>query len=82
MNDFADTHFWKQVPGFATAGCDPVYSCPVCGGSEHVYGIEHPGGKDRCEVCGTKLSYCNEKPSMGQTITVRIRRRKGAAGAR
>ena len=32
---------WEKVSGCVTAGGDPVYRCAKCGGSEHVYGIEH-----------------------------------------
>jgi len=76
MDDIMKAHVWKHVPGYVTAGGDSVYACPVCGGTEHVHGVEHPDGKDKCEVCGTKLSYYSEKTSMGQTITVKIKRRK------
>lgn len=44
---------WRHVPGYMTAGGDPVWCCPKCGGTEHVYGIEHPTGRRIiCGQCG------------------------------
>lgn len=49
---------WQRVSGYATAGGDPVYVCPVCRHGEHVYGIEHQNGrKFMCENCGAFNNY-------------------------
>lgn len=52
---------WKKVPGYATAGGDPVFACGLCGGSEHVYGVEHPKRKSMCDQCGAFNVYPYEK---------------------
>lgn len=52
---------WVKVHGYYTAGGDPVYKCSNCGISEHVYGIEHPEKRSRCNVCGSFNKYPGEK---------------------
>lgn len=43
------THLW------ITPGGDPVWVCPVCGGGQHVYGIENPHRQSKCKDCGAKI---------------------------
>ena len=48
---------WQKCGGF-TPGGDPCYMCPICGKSEHIYGIESLWNfKTECENCGVKLKY-------------------------
>ena len=46
---------------YCTAGGDPVYCCEKCGGSHHVYGVEHPKRKFICDNCGSINLYPWEK---------------------
>lgn len=49
---------WVKTYGFATAGGDPVWRCPLCGGGIHVYGIEHRRNYlNVCPDCGNKVRY-------------------------
>lgn len=53
---------WKKLVGnYVTAGGDPVFVCGKCGGSSHVYGIEHQTRRQICEKCGSINSYPWEK---------------------
>ena len=52
---------WKEVHGYVTPGGDPVFACGLCGGSEHVHGVEHPRRKTVCDNCGQINSYPWEK---------------------
>ena len=46
---------------YCTAGGDPVFCCEKCGGSHHVYGVEHPKRKFICDNCGCINLYPWEK---------------------
>ncbi len=50
---------WELVIGVITPGGDPLYICPVCRDkkSKHINGVETHCHMDKCQVCGTKLSY-------------------------
>ena len=53
---------WREVYGYCTAGGDPVWCCPKCRGSEHVYGIEHEKNYTHiCKDCGQTNIYPWEK---------------------
>ena len=52
---------WIKISGYCTAGGDPVYACSNCGGSEHVYGIEHRKRKTVCDNCGSINIYPYEE---------------------
>lgn len=53
---------WKQVFGYVTAGGDPVFECGQCGGTRHVYGIEHLYNRKKfCDQCGAVNTYPWEK---------------------
>ena len=53
---------WMQLHGYMTPGGDPVWVCPKCGQSEHVYGIEHPQNyKNFCIHCMQQNRYPWEK---------------------
>ena len=53
---------WVKVPGYCTPGGDPVWACPNCHGSEHVYGIEHQKNyTHECRDCGQINYYPWEK---------------------
>lgn len=43
---------WQRVHGYVTPGGDPLWCCPRCKKSEHVYGIEHNKAKFMCDNCG------------------------------
>lgn len=52
---------WTEVHGYCTPGGDPVWTCGVCGGDEHVYGIETQEGRHRvCAKCGRPQLYPHE----------------------
>ena len=51
---------WVCVHGVFTPGGDPLYVCPLCGGGQHVNGVEHPEHLDRCPACGARLAYPGE----------------------
>ena len=66
VDDFGDNHpitfgHWRQEHGYATAGGDPVFVCGSCGGSLHVYGVEHPKKRIVCSECGAINIYPWEK---------------------
>jgi hypothetical protein len=50
-------HTWIKVPGYCTPGGDPVWACPKCHGTQHVYGVEHPDRREICEECGQRNYY-------------------------
>ena len=52
---------WNKLNGYITPGGDPVYACSSCGGSEHLYGVEHRKRKQVCDVCGRVNSYPGEE---------------------
>ena len=42
---------------YVTEGGDPIFCCENCGGSYHVYGVEHPQRKLICDNCGCVNLY-------------------------
>ena len=53
---------WQKAYGYMTPGGDPVWRCPNCGKSEHVYGIETvQNHKTFCENCKQQNRYPWEK---------------------
>ena len=48
---------WEKIPGKSDDG-DPVYRCSKCGGTIHVYGVEHRHNYNIiCGNCGTFNIY-------------------------
>lgn len=52
---------WVKAPGGITPGGTPMYVCSICGGSEHLYGVEYQRRKMVCDECGCVNSYPWEK---------------------
>ena len=48
---------WKELHGYATPGGTPLYVCGVCGGSQHLHGVEYPKMKLICDNCGAINIY-------------------------
>ena len=49
---------WVKVRGVITPGGDPLWKCSVCGGDEHVMGIETSYNQHHeCKECGSINSY-------------------------
>ncbi|MBQ6800115.1 MAG: hypothetical protein IJP08_03285 [Bacteroidaceae bacterium] len=48
---------WVRINGGVTPGGTPVYICPNCGESEHLYGTEYPKRKVFCDKCGQVNVY-------------------------
>ena len=43
-----------------TPGGDPLWRCPICGGGQHVYGVENADQpKEKCRDCGVEIDDYN-----------------------
>lgn len=66
----------KEEGDYVTPGGTPYYICEKCGKSGHLYGVEFPRRKERCDVCGSVNYYPWEWYKMSEVANDE----QGAAG--